>query len=61
LGAGFYDASGYNTITRVLKEKKWNEVPAALELYRNQVQKLKQDYFVVVREKDYFGGKVSKK
>ena len=35
LGANFYGASGFNTITRVLKEKKWNEVPAALELYRN--------------------------
>jgi lysozyme len=35
LGAGFYGASGFNTITRVLKEKKWSEVPAALELYRN--------------------------
>jgi lysozyme len=35
LGADFYGASGFNTITRVLKEKKWNEVPAALELYRN--------------------------
>jgi lysozyme len=35
LGAGFYGSSGFNTITRVLKEKKWNEVPAALELYRN--------------------------
>jgi GH24 family phage-related lysozyme (muramidase) len=35
LGANFYNSSGFNTITRVLKEKKWNEVPAALELYRN--------------------------
>lgn len=35
LGANFYGASGFNTITRVLKEKKWDEVPAALELYRN--------------------------
>lgn len=35
LGANFYGASGFNTITRVLREKKWNEVPAALELYRN--------------------------
>lgn len=35
LGAGFYGSSGFNTITRVLREKKWNEVPAALELYRN--------------------------
>jgi lysozyme len=35
LGAGFYGSSGFNTITRILKEKKWNEVPAALKLYRN--------------------------
>jgi GH24 family phage-related lysozyme (muramidase) len=35
LGANFYGVSGFNTITRVLKEKKWNEVPAALELYIN--------------------------
>lgn len=35
LGANFYGASGFNTITRVLREKKWDEVPAALELYRN--------------------------
>jgi lysozyme len=35
LGAGFYGSSDFNTITRVLKEKKWNEVPKALELYRN--------------------------
>ena len=35
LGANFYGASGFNTITRVLREKKWNEVPDALILYRN--------------------------
>jgi lysozyme len=35
LGANFYGGSGFNTISRVLREKKWNEVPAALELYRN--------------------------
>jgi lysozyme len=35
LGANFYNSSGFNTITRVLKEKKWNEVPDALVLYRN--------------------------
>jgi lysozyme len=35
LGAGFYGSPNFNTITRVLKEKKWNEVPKALELYRN--------------------------
>jgi lysozyme len=35
LGASFYGSSNFNTITKVLKEKKWNEVPAALERYRN--------------------------
>jgi lysozyme len=35
LGAGFYGSSDFNTITRVLREKKWNEVPKTLELYRN--------------------------
>ncbi len=35
LGAHFYSSPGFNTITRVLKEKKWSEIPAALELYRN--------------------------
>jgi lysozyme len=35
LGDDFYGSSDFNTITRVLKEKKWNEVPKALELYRN--------------------------
>jgi lysozyme len=35
LGANFYGSSDFNTITRVLREKKWNEVPKALELYRN--------------------------
>lgn len=40
LGANFYGASGFNTITRVLREKKWNEVPASLELYRNPGSKV---------------------
>lgn len=40
LGAGFYGASGFNTITRVLREKKWNEVPDALILYRNPGSKV---------------------
>jgi lysozyme len=35
LGAGFYGSSGFSTISRVLREKKWNEVPKSLELYRN--------------------------
>ena len=35
LGANFYGSSDFNTISKVLREKKWNEVPKALELYRN--------------------------
>jgi lysozyme len=35
LGAGFYGSSNFNTITRVLKNKQWDEVPNALYLYRN--------------------------
>lgn len=35
LGANFYGSSGFTTISRVLREKKWSEVPKALELYRN--------------------------
>ena len=35
LGARFYGSSGFNTITRVLKNKEWNNVPDALYLYRN--------------------------
>jgi lysozyme len=35
LGANFYGGSGFNTISRCLKEKRWNDVPAALMLYVN--------------------------
>ena len=35
LGSRFYGSSGFNTITRVLKNKQWNKVPDALYLYRN--------------------------
>jgi lysozyme len=35
LGTNFYGSSGFATISRVLREKKWSEVPKALELYRN--------------------------
>jgi len=35
LGLIFIIISGYETITRVLKNKEWDKVPAALELYRN--------------------------
>lgn len=35
LGAGFYGSNNFNTITRMLKECRWNEVPKVLEMYRN--------------------------
>lgn len=35
LGANFYDSNGFNTITKVLKNKEWDKVPDALYLYRN--------------------------
>lgn len=35
LGAGFYGGNNFNTITRVLKNKEWENVPDALYLYRN--------------------------
>jgi len=35
LGAGFYAADGFETISKRLREKDWNAVPDALALYRN--------------------------
>ena len=35
LGAGFYGSTGFETISRCLRERDWAAVPAALELYRN--------------------------
>lgn len=35
LGSGFYGAEGFNTISRCLKEKDWDDVPEALMLYHN--------------------------
>jgi GH24 family phage-related lysozyme (muramidase) len=35
LGAGFYGAKGFETITARLRDKDWAGVPAALLLYRN--------------------------
>lgn len=35
LGANFYNQSGFDTITRVLKNKEWDKVPDALYLYHN--------------------------
>jgi lysozyme len=35
LGADFYGAPGFNTISTKLKQKDWKSIPATLELYRN--------------------------
>jgi len=35
LGAGFYGGDNFNTITKRLKNKEWDQVPDALFLYRN--------------------------
>lgn len=35
LGAGFYGAAGFETISKRLRERDWAQVPAAMELYRN--------------------------
>ena len=35
LGAGFYGAAGFETISRCLRDRDWEAVPAALELYCN--------------------------
>jgi lysozyme len=35
LGAGFYNGSGFNTISRNLSQKDWRAIPETLKLYRN--------------------------
>jgi lysozyme len=40
LGANFYGSSGFNTITRTLKKRNWNDVPKVLEMYRNPGSKV---------------------
>ena len=35
LGADFYGAPGFETISKVLSEQAWDKVPMAMELYRN--------------------------
>jgi lysozyme len=35
LGADFYGSSDFNTITKILRERRWKEVSSALYLYRN--------------------------
>ena len=35
LGAGFYNSSGFGTISGALRDKRWEDVPTALLLYRN--------------------------
>ncbi|MEO1400277.1 MAG: peptidoglycan-binding protein [Cyanobacteria bacterium J06635_1] len=35
LGAAFYGSSGFSTISRVLRERRWDQIESALLLYRN--------------------------
>jgi len=35
VGANFFGSFGFKTITKVLKEKLWDQVPGVLKLYRN--------------------------
>lgn len=35
LGAGFYNSSGFSTISGALRDKRWADVPTAMLLYRN--------------------------
>lgn len=42
LGAHFYNSSGFNTISRVLRNKEWNSVPKSLYLYRNPGTKVER-------------------
>ena len=35
LGARFYGSSGFNTISKVLRNKEWSSVPDTLKMYRN--------------------------
>ncbi len=35
LGADFYGGSGFNTISRNLREKNWSAIPETLKMYRN--------------------------
>lgn len=35
LGSGFYGSAGFETISKRLRERDWNAMPAAFELYRN--------------------------
>ena len=44
LGAHFYNTRGFDTISRVLREKDWDGVPDALYLYRNPAPVLRLDW-----------------
>lgn len=35
LGSGFYNSYGFTTISKVLKNKNWSQVPTVMYLYRN--------------------------
>ena len=41
-GAGFYGSTGFNTISRNLREKNWKAIPETLKLYRNPGSKVEK-------------------
>ena len=45
LGAAFYGGRNFNTITRILRDQKWHEVPKVLEMYRNPGTKFHSLFF----------------
>lgn len=42
LGMLFYNAVGFETISRTLRDRRWRDVPAALMLYRNPGTKVEE-------------------
>ena len=40
LGVNFYGGRNFNTITNVLKDRRWDELPKVLEMYRNPGSKV---------------------
>ena len=46
LGAGFYGGSGFNSITRNLREKNWVAIPKTLEMYCNPGSNLEVGLFI---------------
>ncbi len=42
LGANFYEANGFETLSRVLRNREWHNIEAALTMYRNPNSKVEE-------------------